>query len=354
MVIIGGMRSLLGPALGALFYVLFREYLSIWTPNWLLFFGLLFVGFVVFSPTGLVGVWRRLTAPMRAQTIEAAAMATRNIEADAPIPQFLTSAVRRTGAALSVDGIAKAFGGIHAVQDVALVVNDRTLHALIGPNGAGKTSVLNCISGIYRGTGSIRFRGSNIAGKAPHEIARLGLARTFQHGELFAQMSVLENLLAGRHARFTTLPLAEMLFLPSVRRAEIAHREAVERIIEVVELERYRHAPVGALPFGVQKIVGFARALALEPAVILMDEPSAGLNREERENLARFILRIKHELNMTIIWIEHDMQMIADLADRIHVLDYGRTLAEGLPASVLADPGVLAAYLGTATRPGRQ
>jgi branched-chain amino acid transport system ATP-binding protein len=137
-----------------------------------------------------------------------------------------------------------------------------------------------------------------------------------------------------------------MLFLPGVRRAEIAHRKAVERIIDLVELERYRHAAVGSLPFGVQKIVGFARALALEPSIMLLDEPSAGLNREEREDLARFILRIKHELNMTMIWIEHDMQMIADLADRIHVLDYGRTIAEGIPESVLTDSNVLAAYLG--------
>ena len=142
-----------------------------------------------------------------------------------------------------------------------------------------------------------------------------------------------------------------MLFLPSVRRAETAHRAAVERIIDLVELERYRHAPVGALPFGLQKIVGFARALALEPTIMLLDEPSAGLNREEREDLARFILRIKHELNMTMIWIEHDMQMIADLADRMHVLDYGRTIAEGPPEVVMTDSQVLAAYLGTDTPP---
>ena len=159
-------------------------------------------------------------------------------------------------------------------------------------------------------------------------------------------MSVLDNIMTGRHARIPTNPLAEMLFLPGVRREEVAHREAVERIIEFVELERYRHAAVGGLPFGIQKIVGFARALALEPAMLLLDEPSAGLNRDEREDLARFILRIKHELSMPMIWIEHDMQMVADLADRIHVLDYGRTIAEGAPESVLADPNVLAAYLG--------
>jgi branched-chain amino acid transport system ATP-binding protein len=250
-------------------------------------------------------------------------------------------------AELSVEHLSLRFGGLTVLEDVSFAVERGELFALIGPNGAGKTSVLNCISGIYRGIGAIHFRGSDIAGRAPHEIARLGFARTFQHGELFAQMSVLENLLAGRHARIATNPLAELLFLPSVRRAEVAHRETIERIIDMVELERYRHAPVGGLPFGLQKIVGFARALALEPSIMLLDEPSAGLNREEREDLARFILRIKRELNMTMIWIEHDMQMIADLADRIHVLDYGRTIAEGTPEVVLADPNVLAAYIGT-------
>jgi branched-chain amino acid transport system ATP-binding protein len=231
-------------------------------------------------------------------------------------------------AELAVENLSLRFGGLTVLDDVSFAVEATELFALIGPNGAGKTSVLNCISGIYRGIGAIRYRG------------------TFQHGELFGDMSVLDNLLTGRHARIRTHPLAEMLFLPSVRRAEVAHREAVERIIDVVELERYRHAPVGSLPFGVQKVVGFARALALEPMVMLLDEPSAGLNREEREDLARFILRIKHELKMTMIWIEHDMQMIADLADRIHVLDYGRTIAEGPSERVLNDPNVLAAYLG--------
>lgn len=178
----------------------------------------------------------------------------------------------------------------------------------------------------------------------------MGLARTFQHGELFTHMTVLDNLLTGRHARIRTNPLAEMLFLPSVRREEIRHREAVERIIEFVEIERYRHAPVAGLPFGIQKIVGFARALALEPALLMLDEPSAGLNRDERENLARFILRIKHELGITMIWIEHDMQMVADLADRIVVLDVGRIIADGEPQAVLRNPAVVQAYLGTVDR----
>jgi branched-chain amino acid transport system ATP-binding protein len=248
---------------------------------------------------------------------------------------------------LEIDHLALRFGGLKVIQDVSFAVEAGELFALIGPNGAGKTSVLNCISGIYRGQGgAIRFRGQDISGRAPHEIAQLGVARTFQHGELFAHMSVLENLLTGRHARVRTNPLSEMLFLPSVRREETRHREAVERIIEFVELERHRHAPVGGLPFGIQKIVGFARALALDPALLLLDEPSAGLNRDEREDLARFILRIKHELGIGMIWIEHDMQMVADLADRLHVLEYGRTVAEGPPDAVLNDPRVIAAYLG--------
>jgi branched-chain amino acid transport system ATP-binding protein len=250
-------------------------------------------------------------------------------------------------AELEIHDLTLRFGGLVVLDGVSFSVEAGELLALIGPNGAGKTSVFNCISGIYHGEGEIRFRSRDLRGKAPHEIARLGVARTFQHGELFPHMTVIENLLTGRHARIRTNPLAEMLFLPGVKREEVRQREAIERIIEFVELERHRHTPVGGLPFGTQKIIGFARALALEPAILLLDEPSAGLNREEREDLARFILRIKHELNIAMIWIEHDMQMVADLADRIHVLDYGRTLASGPADAVLKDERVVAAYLGT-------
>ncbi|HEY7550809.1 MAG TPA: ABC transporter ATP-binding protein [Hyphomicrobiaceae bacterium] len=250
-------------------------------------------------------------------------------------------------AELEVEGLSLRFGGLSVLEGLSFAVGPAELFALIGPNGAGKTSALNCISRIYRGDGRIRFRGRDISHLSPRAVARLGLARTFQHVELFPHMSVLDNIMAGRHARLSTNPLQRLLFSPAVRREEVRHREDVERIVEFVELEGMRHMPAGALPLGIQKIVGLARALALEPSLLLLDEPSAGLTRDERDDLARFILRIKHDLKLAMIWIEHDMQMVADLADRVHVLNSGRTLASGEPGRVLSDPNVVAAYLGT-------
>jgi len=248
---------------------------------------------------------------------------------------------------LAVENLSLRFGGLAVLTDVSLAVEAGELFALIGPNGAGKTSVLNCVSGIYHGEGAIRLRGREINGRAPYDIARLGIARTFQHGEIFPHMTVVENVLTGRHSRIATNALSEMFYLPSVRREELRHREAVEIVLGFCGLAPHRGAAVGTLPFGIQKLVGFARALALEPTLLLLDEPSAGLNRAEREDLARLILRIKHEFKLPMIWIEHDLQMVADLADRIHVLDYGRTLGVGSAAEVLNNPAVIAAYVGT-------
>jgi branched-chain amino acid transport system ATP-binding protein len=253
-------------------------------------------------------------------------------------------------AELEVESLSLRFGGLTVLEGLSFAVEKAELFALIGPNGAGKTSAFNCISRIYRGEGRISFRGQDISHLSARAVARRGIARTFQHVELFPHMSVLDNIMTGRHARLTTHPLQRMLFLPSVRREEVEHRAAVERIIEFVELEGVRHAPAGSLPYGIQKIVGLARALALEPSLLLLDEPSAGLTRDERDDLARFILRIKHDLKLAMVWIEHDMQMVADLADRIHVLNYGRTLATGPADSVLRDPAVIDAYLGRAQR----
>jgi branched-chain amino acid transport system ATP-binding protein len=250
--------------------------------------------------------------------------------------------------ALRLEQVSLAFGGLQVLQRVTFETREHELLALIGPNGAGKTSVLNCICGIYpASSGRILFGGEDITRERPHRIARRGLARTFQHGELFAHLSVTENLLIARHARIRTNLFAEGFFSSAVRREEAAHRRTVEEVLEFTDLERYRHRRVDELPFGLQKIVGFARALAMEPAVLLLDEPSAGLNRDEREDLARYILRIKHETRIPIVWVEHDMQMVADLADRIYVLDHGEPIAEGPPAEVLAHPAVVRAYLGS-------
>jgi len=252
-------------------------------------------------------------------------------------------------AELAVENVTLRFGGLVVLDDVSLLVERGELFALIGPNGAGKTSVFNCISGLYRpAAGRIRFQGHDVVGIKPHDIARLGVARTFQHGELFPHLTVVENLLVGRHTRFRTNLVGEAIFSRRVRDQEVEHRRVVEEILDFVELGRHRHTTVASLPFGMQKLVGFARALAIEPKLLLLDEPSAGLNRDEREDLARCILRIKHELGIPMIWIEHDMQMVADLADRIFVLDYGKPLAQGTPDQVLNDPRVIAAYLGQA------
>ena len=252
-------------------------------------------------------------------------------------------------AALELRGVSLAFGGLQVLHDVSLEARTGELLALIGPNGAGKTSVLNCICGLYRpAAGQILFDGHAITRARPHAIARAGIARTFQHGELFSGMSVVENLLVARHSRLGTGILGEALFLPGVRAAESAHRRRVEEILDFVDLEPYRHHAVDTLAFGLQKLVGLARALATEPQVLLLDEPSAGLNRDEREDLARYLLRVRDELGIPMIWVEHDMQMVADLADRICVLNYGRRLAEGAPDVVLRDPQVVEAYLGKA------
>jgi branched-chain amino acid transport system ATP-binding protein len=232
---------------------------------------------------------------------------------------------------------------------VSLTAAPRQITALVGPNGAGKTSLLNCVSGFYPPTsGRITFGGAAITGWSPHRIAARGIARTFQFVELFRHLSVLDNLMLGRHLHMRSGVVAGALFWGRSRREQVIARERIEQIVEFLELERYRKELIANLPYGPQKLVAIGRALALDPTLVLLDEPATGMNRQEKEDLARFLLRIKHELGIGMLWVEHDMELVADLADTVTVLDFGQTIAAGPPASALRDPRVTEAYLGHA------
>jgi len=248
---------------------------------------------------------------------------------------------------LEIQDLTLKFGGLTALNRVGLKADDRELVAIVGPNGAGKTALLNCINGVYRPlAGRILLDGRDITAIPADRIARARVGRAFQHAELFPHMTVTENLLLGRHILMRTGVLSGSVYLGRARDEEKRERKAIEGIIDFFELYRYRDVVAANLPYGVQKLVGVARALALDPKLLLLDEPSTGLMREERENLARFLLRIRHELRIAILWVEHDMQMVTDLADRIVVLDYGEVIADGTPEVVRQMPKVIAAFLG--------
>jgi branched-chain amino acid transport system ATP-binding protein/branched-chain amino acid transport system permease protein len=340
MVVIGGMRSFLGPALGALFFILFREFLSIWTPHWLFWFGLLFVGFIVFSPTGLVGVAARLIAPFRKRTIEAAAMASRTIK-DTALPQVYRRPGTGDGAVLVAEGLVKRFGGIHAVDGVALVVKDRTLHALIGPNGAGKTTAFNLVSGLYPpDSGSITLDGHSIAGLKPENITAAGVGRSFQITNLFSGLSAQENLRLAVQARsakrFAVWTSAESLADVTADTAEL---------IAFLGLSGIERAEAASLSYGGQRLLDMGLALATRPRILLLDEPLAGLAVAERERIAALVKTLSAEI--PVLFVEHDIDRVFRIADRVTVMNEGRVLVDGTVEDARGDAKVREVYIGS-------
>lgn len=341
MVVIGGMRSFLGPAIGALFYILFREFLSIYTANWLLIFGLLFVGFILFSPDGLVGIGKRLLKPFRREATEGAAMSARRAGASGRIPGRFIREGGTAGPVLSAEAMRKSFGPVKAVQGVSFAVEDRRLHALIGPNGAGKTTAFNLLSGMFPlDEGRVMLDGQRVDGMEPHAITRAGLGRSFQITNLFPGLSVEENIrlaVQARHpARFNGWRDAEAI--PELR-------QDTEELLRWTGLSGVERAEAGSLSYGGQRLLDMGLALATKPRILLLDEPLAGLAAAERERVGDLIKSLSADI--PVLLVEHDIDRVFRMADRVTVMADGAVLVDGTVEQARDDARVQAVYLGS-------
>ena len=343
MVIIGGMRSFVGPAIGALFFVIFRDYLSSLTENWLLYFGLLFVGFIVFSPDGLVGLYARVTAPFRKKQVNDAAMTSRQAGGTA-LPDFLKPPPGQALPVLEVRGLRKRFGGIQAVQGIDFTVTDRTLHALIGPNGAGKTTAFNLISGLFTpDQGSIRLKGQSIAGLSPEEITRAGIGRSFQITNLFPALTVSENVRLAVQAR-DPKRFGFWINASALQRVN----EESSAIVRTMGLGGVEAAEASSLSYGGQRLLDMSLALATKPRVLLLDEPLAGLAALERHRVGDLIKQISNDI--PVLLVEHDIDRVFALADAVTVMNEGAVLVDGGVDDARNSRRVQEVYIGSGSQ----